>query len=443
MRITTEEFIRRARKVHGDKYDYSKAEYVNPKTKVCIACKIHGIFWQRAWSHLEGRGCPECGKAEHTSVTEFVKRARKIHGDKYDYSLVDFTSLKNKVRIICPRHGVFLQTGENHLSGRGCIKCSYEQRGNRCRSSLDTFIEKARKIHGDSYDYSKVHYVNNRTNVCIICKEHGEFFMTPSNHLKGQKCPVCQRINVANFHRSNKEEFEMKARMIYGDKYDYSKVVYINNLTPVEIICPEHGSFFQLPSNHLKGEECMVCGIRRRSEKSTNTTDDFIRAARKVHGDRYDYSLVSYTKSSEKVRIVCKKHGVFEQIANNHLKGKGCPHCQTSHGENKVKAVLDEMGVSYIQQHWFRNESIFCRNKKLKVDFYIPSLNTIIEYNGEQHYIEKPIWGGAEELTRIQERDQSLRMFCKEHKINLIEIPYTEKNNINSFLRKRLKGKRT
>lgn len=127
--LTTEQFIERAKSIHGDKYDYSKTEYANFKTKVCITCLIHGDFLQSPHKHLIGHGCPLCGKARRADkkrlpTNEFIRRARSVHGDKYDYSKVKYITQKYKVSIICPVHGEFWQTPDSHTRGIGCPECA-------------------------------------------------------------------------------------------------------------------------------------------------------------------------------------------------------------------------------------------------------------------------------------------------------------------------------
>ena len=191
--MTVQEFTEKAKKVHGDKYDYSKVEYINNKTKVCIICPEHGEFWQTPDSHLRGRGCRQCSiksmkDKQRLSTEDFIEKAKEIHGNKYDYSKVDYVNSQTKVCIICPKHGEFWQTPLNHLKGKGCPDCY----GNK-KLTYDIFIEKAKKVHGDKYDYSKVVYKNVDKKVCIICPEHGEFWQTPNKHFgkQMQGCPHC------------------------------------------------------------------------------------------------------------------------------------------------------------------------------------------------------------------------------------------------------------
>ena len=254
----TESFIKKAKMIHGDKYDYSKAQYVNAHTKICIICPIHGEFWQTPNNHTHKtapKGCPSCSGTKKLTTEEFITKARKIHGDKYDYSKVEYINNLTKVCIICPIHGEFWQTPNKHLSGCNCPFCSHQS----FKDTKESFIEKARKIHGDKYDYSKVEYVDSHTKVCLTCPKHGEFWMVPTNHLCNKGCPKCKNELIATLNSSNTLEFITKARKIHGDKYDYSKVEYIKNNIKVCIICPQHGEFWQTPHSHLRGQGCPIC----------------------------------------------------------------------------------------------------------------------------------------------------------------------------------------
>ena len=190
-RMSLAEFIFKAREVHGDKYDYSKVVYKNTRTKVCIVCPIHGEFWMTPLSHLYGRqGCPKCA-GKGLSTDEVIARFRDVHGDEYDYSKFEFTRMKDKSVIICRKHGEFLQSAEKHIYGRGCPKCAKERIGDLYRKTTEQFIEEARGVHGDKYDYSKVEYVTAHDKVCITCPTHGDFWQRPYDHLHGHGCALC------------------------------------------------------------------------------------------------------------------------------------------------------------------------------------------------------------------------------------------------------------
>lgn len=196
--MTLKDFITKAREIHGDKYDYSKVEYVDDKTKVCIIDPEYGEFWQTPANHLKGSGCPKRSGKSVPTKEEWVASARKVHGDKYDYSKVDYVNNRTKVCIICPEHGEFWQKPNDHLKGKGCPKCVVEQ--NRKNQSLGAkaFLKKARLVHGDKYDYSKVDYVNGNTMVCIISPELGEFWQTPNDHIlcgDRSQCVYTEKVN--------------------------------------------------------------------------------------------------------------------------------------------------------------------------------------------------------------------------------------------------------
>ena len=250
-------FLEKARKVHGDKYDYSKVEYVNCKTKVCIICPIHGEFWQTPDNHLQGKGCKECSFSKiplRKTTEQFIEEARKVHGNKYDYSKTIYNGIKEKVIITCPIHGDFEIIADYHLSKNvGCPKCNIN---NDIVKRKINFINKANKIYGNIFDYSKVNYIDGDTKVCIICPIHGEFWQTPSNHLQGKGCKECLDEKV---NKNSCDKFIKQAKEIHGGKYDYSKVNYINNSTKVCIICHKHGEFWQTPNKHLQGHGCPHC----------------------------------------------------------------------------------------------------------------------------------------------------------------------------------------
>ena len=271
-KLTTKDFIERAIKVHGDKYDYSKVEYTNNKTKVCIICPIHGEFWQTPKKHLKGQGCKKCGfkirtphgplYSKRLTTKEFINKAIEVHGGKYDYSKVEYVTMKEKVTIVCPYHGIFLQLPSSHLKGHGCPICAKNK-----ELTTEEFIKRAKLIHGNKYDYSKVEYKDIKTKVCIICPKHGEFWQRPSSHLDGQGCPICKGENIRAKKIKGKERFIDESICVHGNKYDYSKVEYVNSSTKVCIICPIHGEFWQTPMKHLNGHGCQRCNSSKLEEE--------------------------------------------------------------------------------------------------------------------------------------------------------------------------------
>ena len=314
-RLNTKEFIKRAKQIHGDKYDYSKVEYVDAHTKVCIICPEHGEFWQKPSKHLIGQGCNRC-KGKKNSLKRlknqetFIEQAKKIHGDKYDYSKVKYTSSKNKVCIICPEHGEFWQESSSHLSGCGCPKCAIKNRQQNQPLSLKDFIQHAKQVYGEKYNYSKVNYINSKTKVCIICPEHGEFWQTPDSFLQGHGCQMCSKRK-----RKTREEFINECKMIHHDKYDYSKVVFKTVKTKVCIICPEHGEFWQKPSKHLIGQGCPKCSETHLEEQvismleKNNINYDFNRFYSWLDNLQLDFFI-----PSKKIAIECQGGQHFKPV---------------------------------------------------------------------------------------------------------------------------------
>lgn len=281
---------------------------------------------------------------------EFIEKIKLIHGDKYDYSMVEYVNTCTKVIIVCKEHGDFSQTPSNHLMGKGCIKCSYKNASLRNLSTTTEFVKKSQIKHGNKYDYSKVEYVNNKTKVIITCKEHGDFEQKPAQHLSGCGCQTCGKINSRLAQTDDKNDFIEKAREIHGDEYDYSNVKYINCKTKITITCKEHGDFKQTPHHHLMGSGCMKCGIKKTQLAKTLTTNDFITKAELIHGKLYDYSSINYKKRSENVTIICKIHGKFEQKASEHLSGCGCKKCSKVYSpttEEFIKNAIVKHGTKY------------------------------------------------------------------------------------------------
>ena len=369
------------------------------------------------------------------TTEEFIEKARAVHGDIYDYSKVEYINNQTKVCIICPVHGEFWQTPGNHLHGYGCNQCAIEKRKTSStgkRSTAEEFIRKAIEIHGNKYDYSKVNYINRKTNVCIICPEHGEFWQQPSHHLQGSICPKCADLGRKEKLTLTNDDVIERLQKVRGDRYDYSKVKYTGWNDPIVITCKEHGDFVTTASNALDRRTIEICPYCCDTSHIINT-EHFIFRARQVHGNIYDYSKVKYGKTNEdKVCIVCSKHGEFWQSPVNHLQGKGCPKCafeknlniSISQGELEVMNILNKHNIEYKTQ--VPIESTINNTGWMYVDFYIPSMNTIIEYNGQQHYTAVKGMGGELRFEKQQARDEELRQYCKDNSIKLIEIRYDE-----------------
>lgn len=269
----------------------------------------------------------------HRKTTEqFIQEAQKVHGNKYDYSEFKYVKAIQKSVIICPRHGRFLMSSNHHISQKsGCYLCAREKTANKQRATVSEFISKARSVHGDKYDYSKIVYKNNRTPVCIVCPQHGEFFQSPSTHLSGSKCFLCNGTRRMNIQR-----FILDSQKLHGNEYDYSRTILSKDKHPkaLNIICKKHGAFDQDAGNHMRGVKCPKCRGFKRSN------DDMIASFVKVHGNKYDYSSVRYINTSTPITIICRDHGEFSQLPTSHRNGNGCPLCAHYGFNPSLPAVL-------------------------------------------------------------------------------------------------------
>lgn len=414
MRKTTkEEFIKRAKKIHGDKYDYSKVKYVDTHTKVCIVCPNHGEFWQTPHEHLKYKGCKKCADdARKTPLEVFINASKQTHGDKYDYSKANYINTFTKVCIICSKHGEFWQTPDVHLRGCGCPICGKEK-PNRVRTTLKEFIKKAKEVHGNKYDYSKVEYKGSKERVCIICPKHGEFWQTPYSHISGHGCKYCSNKHKGDRVRQHDTDwFIKKAKEVHGDKYDYTKSEYKAINRKLCIICPEHGEFWQTPANHIWSKNgCDRCGGTYRLD-----TKGFLERAQEIHGKKYNYTKVDYVNSKTKVCIICPEHGEFWQTPNGHLLGQGCPRCKSSHLERDIRLFLEDKNIKFIEQKTFPWLKL---KKQQYLDFYLPDYNIGIECQGEQHF-QRSGWGKGGNWERVYKRDLNKLNLCEKHGVRIL-----------------------
>lgn len=369
-KITTEKFIEKAKKIHGDKYDYSKVNYINVKTKITVICPIHGEFETTPDNHINGKtGCPKCSGVYNYTSEEWINECKIKHNNKYDYSKVEYKNAKSKVKIICHEkdefgveHGEFEIRASNHISGIGCPKC-----GKRINYTQDDFIKKSQLTHGDKYDYSEVEYVNAKQKVKIIChekdesgKEHGEFYQSPSAHISGAGCPKCN-LGV----KSNVNDFIKKSKQIHGEKYDYSKVNYINARKKVIITCPRHGDFEQLVTHHLKGCGCPKC-------KSSKLENIIINTLNKLNIN-YIYQSKILNLGNQTVDFYLPdKEIIIECQGEQHFTGVKFSNSQTQ----------DEIEYAYKQQQ-IKDENKYYTAKKLGLE--------IIYFTIPKYFIQKDI----------------------------------------------------
>lgn len=317
----------------------------------------------------------------------FVRRSQQRHKNKYDYSKVVYVTSKDKVTIVCPKHGPFQQPPADHMNGCGCMLCRNERISARCRMTQEEFVKRATKKHNGKYTYKKTKYVKFGLHVIVTCLQHGDFSVDPHNHLQGNGCRKCGALSRAKDRTWTTSQFVREARHVHGFRYDYSQTKYIRSSDPVVIVCKIHGPFEQKPVVHIRGKHgCPKCngGVAMTQEEFLSrsktkfphldysrvkyvnsqtevnigcpkhgfyaqlptvhlhvskigcprcggtrkyTTREFVAAAASKHGGKYDYSQSVYINNKTKTRIGCPIHGVFEQSPQMHLMGHGCDKC--------------------------------------------------------------------------------------------------------------------
>lgn len=247
----------------------------------------------------------------------------------------------------------------------------------------------------------------------ITCKTHGDFTQEAWSHLKGRGCIEC-----SGKRQLTNKEFIDKVSIIHNHKYDYSKTLYKSRRSIINIICNTHGDFQMTADHHLTGRGCPKCAGRYK------TRDEFIIQAIAIHGNKYDYSKMVYETSIRKVNILCHKHGEFHMGKSQHIISKqGCPVCSDSKGAREIGIFLKEHKIEYIPEKRFDD----CKYKKqLPFDFFIPSINTCIEYDGIQHYKIIDFFGGRKTFDAIKKSDLIKTNYCNENRICLERIKYTE-----------------
>jgi very-short-patch-repair endonuclease len=346
---------------------------------------------------------------------EFIIKANEKHNNKYDYSLSKYIGANEKIKIICSKHGEFEQTASSHLKGQGCKQCFFHNR----RITNYELINKFNLVHNNKYDYSLIDYKNIHIKISIICPIHGEFKQRPNNHLHGKGCLKCGGSEKSNVHK-----FIERANLKHNNKYDYTKVDYINGKTKVKIICSEHGEFEQMPCVHLRGNGCKKCSNKIKQNYKKITLSEFKNKSNLKHNNKYDYSLINDIDLNKKYNIICPIHGEFKQKLRNHLyQGNGCPRCKDSKGEIEISKWLLSKNIKFNPQHRFKD----CRYiKPLPFDFYLPDYNICIEYDGEQHYKIIKKFGGVNNFIKIKKRDKIKTEYCIKNKIKLLRIKYNE-----------------
>jgi very-short-patch-repair endonuclease len=512
-------FIELAKKLYKDKYDYSKVEYVNNKTPIIIIYDGEE-YLQRPDSHLQGKS-PEKEWKKNLGTTKFIEKSIDKHGLKYSYDCVSYKNHKDKVKIFCHNHGYFEQSPVSHLKGYGCPSCiesdgermirifltknnilyEYQKTFKKCRNKLPLpfdfylpdyniciefdgiqhkrpisffggidaynklkindsvktnfckenniilirldnknliedllnnnifkynklsqmeknkkFIEKAMDIWGYKYDYSKIDYIDSKTPITIIYKSV-EYKQTPTKHLQGKKCELSNNSLSRN-------EFIRRCEEKWGNRFDYTDTVYKNSYSKITF----YDRFYdflasQKASSHMEGHSYSI------------SKDNFIKLANLASDFKNDYSSIDYKNLNSIIKIFCKEHGYFETRGYDHLKNRLGGSCKICSEYSMLKATLSFLkkhNINHYQEHRFDSLS-------LPFDFYIPSMRTVIEFDGIQHFQPVSYFGGIEAYEKLKVNDKIKNDYCEENYIDIIRIRYDQIDDIYQILWNSLK----
>lgn len=383
-KLTTDSYIEKAKAINGDKYDYSKVNYINAVTKIKIICPEHGEFLLLPYNHLKGCGCPKCGGNFNYTTNKYIELLKeKYPNSPYSFDNITYVNNHTPILLECKEHCVFSTLPSSlNKSLTECPICHKKRISEQMTSTTEEFIQKAKEVYGEKYDYSKVNYINAKNKVCIICPIHGEFWILPSEHLGGRGCPKCSNEHLwdKRTDRPTTASFIEKANIIHNGKYIYYKTKYKNSKSKLRIECPIHGEFLMTPNAHLHGQGCPKCGRITLASYFAKNINDFINEANIVHNNKYDYSKAIYKNYATKICIICPEHGEFWQTPNSHLHGHGCPLCALG----KNKSIGEEQVLEFIKT--LTNKEVITNNRNVippnEIDIFLPYYNLAIEYDG-------------------------------------------------------------
>lgn len=454
IRTSQEEYITKAKATHGDYYDYSEAEFTGVVNPITIICPEHGRFTQKAYQHLEN-GCKKCGhvkaKASRRETrnkvdnlyalfdkNEIIEKAINVHGDRFDYSLLeDGIQVLDVIKIICKDHGVFNQTVRDHLKGVKCKRCSSHENSLINKVTPEEFFERAAWRHNDKFDYSKTKFDGMTKRITVTCPEHGDLHLKAVQHLY-YDCLECSNKIKGQWKKLDTETFISRAVEVHSGKYDYSKVTYTGSQNKVCIICPTHGEFRQQPDDHMAGHGCQKCSGEMNGIKQYGSLrvsyDEFLRRANEIHHGKYTYIKSTFGHRDQPMTIICPEHGEFQQNRNNHIFLKhGCQEC----GYKKRRS----------QNEWLDHMEVFDREvimmidgRKIQADGYDPETNTIYEFNGDFWHGNPDVYKDMDAINKVTkttfcelyEKTLRKRDLILNAGYNLVEIWENDWNNVKA-----------
>lgn len=480
VKLTQEQYIAKARAKWGDAYDYSESVYLSGLKPITIRCVKHNhYFTVQAGNHIciSGKplngGCPLCAqeriteyrRKKHEETLKKAKQKKKTYKPRlttqecflkkakamypaYDFSKAIYKGREVQIMVSCPVHGDFkirpriLLSGDKGQKPHGCWKCNnlippYER-----KPALESFKRSMHELYGDKYTFVWSDFKNRHSQIRFTCKQNGEQQRSARVLLEGKGCAYCNGKFYPPYWIKN-------ARAVHGDKYEYDDSRQPRSVSDyIRYKCPVHGWQESRYECHVQqGCGCALCAGVLNKLSPEERKQKWIEQCKKRFPGKYSYRDVVYVNNDTPVKIYCKEHHItFEVTPDTHSRGAGgCPLCTKSVGEVEIYKWLHGHSVVFETQYKLPNENMFCKRQYLLADFYLPELNLIIEMNGEQHYQYVEHFHTKDWTLEDQQiRDETLRAYCSEHRINLLEIKYDEIGRIPKILAKAIKkyGKR-
>lgn len=399
---TTENFIEECKKVHGDNFTYEKTEYKNCRTKITVTNKYGEDLDVWPLDFLKKNK----DKNNRFTTEFFIRKSKEIFGEGvYSYEKTVCNGSYDDVTITCKKHGDFVKKAAVHIHQKqGCPMCS------RGINNTSEFILKAREVHGWKYDYSKVNFVDMGTKITVICPKHGEYEVIAGEHLKGVDCQKC----VSERSKKTLEKFITDARL--NDRNISIIGEYRSMRVKTWFRCNVCGKEWETtPSKIQNGQGCSYCNV------GVKTTEDFIKRAKEIHGDRYDYSKAVYRGNTTPITIICPEHGEFEVSPTTFFNRiNPCKKCsRKSKMEHDIMLALDARKIHYM------NNKTFPKDLGLKsYDFFLDDYNVLIECQGSQHFKPNEFFGGEERFKEQQESDKIKKEYAKKNGIKLLYFAY-------------------
>lgn len=352
----------------------------------------------------------------------------ELKENKYSYNEVVYIDMDTPIKIYCNTCNKFFYQKPKYHYKSGCDVCGRNKVKNSRIISIDVLKEKINNKYGDKYTYDWTTYKNSTSKMKIICPDHGEFWQTPSSHCANHGCYWCGIDKISNMKTLSIDVLKDRVLSIHGNLYEYKWETYKNHTTNMTIICKEHGEFKQTPHNHCSGSGCPKCVGK------FLTSSELEIEFRKIHGEKYQYDWNTFTNHITKMRMICKKHGDFFLQPYLHKIGTKCPICKASNGETRIRVVLENKNIEFIQEKMFED----CRYvKKLRFDFYLPKHNMCIEYDGIYHFkvTDKTT---QEDLDFQKLKDKIKDNYCFVNKIKMIRIHFSDYENIENIINREI-----